>query len=434
MGTILVLVIIIGLGLKISTPEQRARIVRTVVLGVRQAKDASKKDRDPFRDALRERTPRALVTPALVALNVTIFVFMLLGAGALSDPETLVGWGGNVGMRTTNGEWWRLATTMFVHSGMFHLLVNTAALVQLGLILERLVGRLPFAAVYVAAGIFAGLASLSAYPAAVSVGASGSIFGLYGLLLASATCGVINRSTLTMTLKTAKRLGLVAALFILYHVASGGLEGAAAGFVAGFVCGLGLAFRVTDHTPSPRRIAATMGGAFAIAVAAAIPLRGIADVRPEITRVVALEDRTAGAYKTAADRFRTGRITAEALAQLIDRTIMPELEAATVRLKGLNKVPPEHRPLVADAEEYLRLRGESWRLRADALRKTNRVATREAGRTVRASEESSPRLRAEAQYRATMVTLGNAEGAERASLEAFQKLRPADQQKVVEQK
>ena len=79
-----------------------------------------------------------------------------------SLTETLVGWGGNVGVRTTNGEWWRLATAMFVHSGMFHLLVNTAALVQLGLILERLVGRLTFAAVYVAAGIFAGLASLAA--------------------------------------------------------------------------------------------------------------------------------------------------------------------------------------------------------------------------------------------------------------------------------
>jgi hypothetical protein len=175
-----------------------------------------------------------------------------------------------------------------------------------------------------------------------------------------------------------------------------------------------------------------MAVAAVVAVAAAIPLRGIADVKPEIERVVALEELTASAYKTAADRFKNGRITAEALAQLIDRTIVPQLKAADARLKELHKVPPEHQPLVADAEEYLRLRSESWRLRAYGLRKTNRAPTREAGRTAPASAES-PRLRAEAQHRADMVTLGNAEGAERASLEAFQKLRPTDP-KVVDQK
>ena len=74
---------------------------------------------------------------------------------------------------------------MFVHTGTFQLLVNCAALVQLGLILERLVGHVTFAAVYVAAGVLASIVSLSDYPMAISSGASGAIFGLYGLLLAS---------------------------------------------------------------------------------------------------------------------------------------------------------------------------------------------------------------------------------------------------------
>ena len=65
-----------------------------------------------------------LVTPALVALNVTVFLIILVGPGALADPQTLVGWGGNFGPRTTNGEWWRLVTATFVHSEMLPILVR----------------------------------------------------------------------------------------------------------------------------------------------------------------------------------------------------------------------------------------------------------------------------------------------------------------------
>ena len=82
-----------------------------------------------------------------------------------------------------------------------------------------------------------------------------------------------------------------------------------------------------------------------------MPLRNIADVRPEITRVVATEERTATTYQAAFDAFRKGRISAEALAPLAERKILPELQAADARLTALKNVPPEHRPLVTDALE-----------------------------------------------------------------------------------
>ena len=72
--------------------------------------------------------------------------------------------------------------------------MNCAALVQLGLILERLVGHVTFAAVYVAAGVLASIVSLSDYPMAISGGASGAIFGLYGLLLASSAWTAVHRA------------------------------------------------------------------------------------------------------------------------------------------------------------------------------------------------------------------------------------------------
>jgi membrane associated rhomboid family serine protease len=428
---ILAILIICGFVFYRMTAEERESLLRTVLAAFRQLKNASARglaECEPFRDALRARTPWALVTPTLVALNVTIFLFMLFGAGALSDPQTLVGWGGNFGPRTTNGEWWRLVTSMFVHSGMLQLLVNVAGLVSIGFILERLVGPLAFAAVYVAAGVLACLVSLYVHPLAVSVGASGAIFGLYGLLLASSIWAVLNRSSVTIPLTAVKRLGPAAAVFILYNVANDGLDSTAklAGLVAGFVCGIVLARRVNDGTPPARHVAAAMAATVAIAVAAAVVLHGVTDVRPEMARVVAVEDRTASAYQTAVDRFKNGRISADALAQTIDQTIVPELQAADSRLKALDRVPHEQQPLLAAAQDYLRLRFESWRLRAEGLRKTDVLTHRADGKGEQASNESW-RRGAEARHKANMLLLGKAEETERASLEALHRIRPADQ-------
>jgi hypothetical protein len=77
---------------------------------------------------------------------------------------------------------------------------------------------------------------------------------------------------------------------------------------------------------------------------------------------------------------------------------MPDLQESRARLKALEGVPEVHQPLVAQAEEYLRLRDESWRLRADGLRKTN------------------------------LLTLRKADDRERAALQIIKKIRPADLQ------
>ena len=201
-----------------------------------------------------------------------------------------------------------------------------------------------------------------------------------------------------MTLTAAKRLAPVAAVFVLYNLASGSLGIAAelAGFSAGFICGVVLTNSVSVRTPPVPRVAITMAVTVVVAVASAVPLRGLADVRPEISRVIEVEGSTTTAYQTAVKQFKLGTLSAEALAQTIERKITPELQAAQARLKTLGRVPPEHQPLLASAEEYLRLRDESWRLRAAALHKSS------------------------------MSALRKAEGAERASLEAFEKIKPVE--------
>ena len=379
-------------------PEERMRLWQKVLTAIRQFKETADRKRsepEPFRDALRERTPLLIVTPALAALSGIVFLFMLFGAGALSDPESLVGWGGNYAPRTTNGEWSRLVTSMFVHPGLFPLLVNLAGLVSVGLILERLVGPFAFAAVYFAAGVLASLVSLSIYPMAVSVGASGAVFGVYGLLLASSVWGIVHRSPVTLPVKALKTLGPLAAVFVLYNMATDSLHGEAeiTGLIVGVFSGLALTRSASERTPPVREVAAVVAATLMTVVAIAIPLRGLTDARPEIQRVVAVEDRTAAVYDKAVEQFRLGAMNADALAGVINKTILPDVQAERARLKALGKVPPEHKPLVAAADEYLRLRDESWRLRVDALHKSNMIALRKADSSERTSLDAFERIR-----------------------------------------
>ncbi|MDT5016201.1 MAG: hypothetical protein QOD39_2361, partial [Mycobacterium sp.] len=230
MAFIILLVVVGGLAYRMTSPEDRERYLRIALGVVRRLKleAAESEPERELRESLRARTRHAFVAPALVAVNVLIFAGILFSAGAISDPDTLVAWGASLGPRTTNGEWWRLVASTFVHTGTLHLLVNMAVLLQIGVALERLVGRLAFTGVYLSAGAFVGLVNLSSRPLAVTAGASGAIFGLYGLLLAAAIWQLLQRrrehpplaeedtaeTATTLPLIVTKRLGAGAAVFI----------------------------------------------------------------------------------------------------------------------------------------------------------------------------------------------------------------------------
>jgi membrane associated rhomboid family serine protease len=387
----------------ILTPVERARVVRAAVEAARRLPGAIRPIRsmtaggaepESLRQALHARTPHVYVTPALAAAAAVVFAGMLAGAGSLADPDTLVRWGASYGPRTTSGEWFRLLTALFVHAGPLHLLVNLAALLTLGPVLERLVRPLAFAAVFVAAGAVSIVVSLSLDPVGVHGGASGAVSGLYGLLIAAVLWGLVERSALTISLATLKNLVPVAAAFVLYNAATGELWHGATrgGFLAGLGCGLLFARRVGARTPPMRQIVAATVATLVIVAGSAAPLRGLVDVRPEIEQVMAVEHRTAAAYDAAVGRFRHGTTTAAALAEMIDREIVPELAAAQGRLGMLGRVPEEHRPLVAAAEEYLRLRTEGWQIRSTALR-TSTAGLKQADQTQRAALDVLETLR-----------------------------------------
>jgi rhomboid protease GluP len=395
------LLVLGGTGWYFTTADERARLLRAALSQLRRLGKMVDKHRlepEPFRDELRARAALPFVTIGLVSIHLLAFAFALAGGATLSDPEGLVTWGGNFGPRTTNGEWWRLVSAMFLHAGLLQLLINVAALAQIGILLERLVGRVALVVLYMGAGVLAGLVNLSLQPMTVSVGASAAVFSLYSLLIASTIWTLRRRSGATMSWTAAQRLVPIAAVFILYHVANGEVATAATrtGLALGLIAGVLLARDVSERRTPAFRVSAVAGVVVLIAASAAVSLRGISDVRPEMRRLATIEDRTTHEYDAAANQFKLGAINAKTLAQLIDQTILPELREARERIKALTGVPREHQPLVARAEEYLRLRDESWSLRSEAL------------------------------HRANMITLRKADRAERASLEVLQTIIPAD--------
>ena len=141
---------------------------------------------DSLTDLLHDSPWRAPVTLALLTSNIVVFGLTLVyGAGLWHNSNGVqLAWGANFGPATQDGQWWRLATAMFLHFGVLHLALNMWALWDVGRLVERLYGRLRFSALYLGSGVAGNLLSLVVQGnRAVSGGASGAIFGLYGALL-----------------------------------------------------------------------------------------------------------------------------------------------------------------------------------------------------------------------------------------------------------
>jgi|GEM_PF-137232 len=132
-------------------------------------------------------TPRKgnIATPLLIYINVLLFMAMSMCGVSLIEPTgiSLMKWGANFGPLTLTGDWWRTVTCNFIHIGIMHLMMNMYALLYIGLFLEKIIGSRKLITAYILTGLFSALLSIMAHPETISAGASGSIFGLYGIFL-----------------------------------------------------------------------------------------------------------------------------------------------------------------------------------------------------------------------------------------------------------
>lgn len=177
-----------------------------------------------------------LVSIALVSINVIVFLIC-----QFTDSLYL---GGRESVQTViyEGEYGRILWSMFLHADQNHLFNNMLILFFMGAMIEKETGHLMYALYYFASGIGGGLLSLlvkyAANDASSSIGASGAVFGLDGVLLAMVLFSGEKIPTVTPV-----RLALMIALSVYSGFTGGNIDNAAhiggliIGFVfAGFVC------------------------------------------------------------------------------------------------------------------------------------------------------------------------------------------------------
>lgn len=175
------------------------------------------KNREPYGALLISKT--YLATPLLLYANVLVYIAMVLSGISPIEPtaKDLFFWGGNFRPAVLDGQAWRLFSYMFLHGGAMHLIMNSFGLLYIGMFLEPLIGKRRFALAYIITGIAAGLMSMSFHPHSVGVGASGAIFGMYGVFFA-----LLTTSYLQKTQRTTMRRSLL--LFVVYGLLAG-MEG-----------------------------------------------------------------------------------------------------------------------------------------------------------------------------------------------------------------
>ncbi len=139
--------------------------------------DHNKKDQEKVADVFSPKKP--IITYALIIINLFVFLFPMFYGNSDQIYNLFASYGPFVKM----GDYYRLLTAAFLHANIAHLIFNMYALWIIGMQLESFIGRWRYLVVYLFSAITGSLLSVIITPDAVSVGASGAIFGLLGALL-----------------------------------------------------------------------------------------------------------------------------------------------------------------------------------------------------------------------------------------------------------
>jgi membrane associated rhomboid family serine protease len=161
-----------------------------------------------FLQAVWSRRPT--FTYVFFGLNLLIFLLMAFAGGSMNDA-TLVAFGAKFNSEIARGQWWRFVTPIFIHIGLLHLGFNSWALWVIGPQVEKLYGAARFVILYLGTGIAGVWASYRFHPETASAGASGAIFGLFGVLL---VFGIRYRDSIPPHVKRAVGTGVLPVILI----------------------------------------------------------------------------------------------------------------------------------------------------------------------------------------------------------------------------
>lgn len=199
-----------------------------------------------------------LVAPQLLSMSTMLGVCMLVvygammfsapGDGYLSWQEpTLIQFGAHYREAVVAGQWWRIATAMFVHIGLWHLAFNLLALAQVGPSIEQRVGRGRAVFMFMLTGLAGNVVSELWYANTIAAGASGAIMGLIGM-----AAGLGHRDGTTVGRHMRNHMLKWGAYTMLFGLMIGADNAAHAG---GFVCGLLIALVLRPRRERATRLA-----------------------------------------------------------------------------------------------------------------------------------------------------------------------------------
>jgi membrane associated rhomboid family serine protease len=150
-----------------------------------------------------------------IGVNVGVFVLMSLAGGMSlmsTDDVVLREFGAKVNsLIDQQHEYWRFVTSIFIHIGLIHLLLNNYALWIIGQEIERIYGSARFVLLYLVTGVIGSLCSYYFKPEAISAGASGAIFGLFGVM---ATFAFKYRNEIPAALRSEIKRRIIPIIFI----------------------------------------------------------------------------------------------------------------------------------------------------------------------------------------------------------------------------
>jgi len=208
-------------GLRCPDHSGKPQGVRKVTTGVRTA---------PFAGT------DAIVTKTLIGINVVVFLWALATGATLSRAGgTVFAKGslfiGNQFIGLAAGEWWRLITAGFIHSGIFHIGFNMLILWWFGAPLERGLGRVRFLGIYFVSLLAGSAGAILVTPQSPTVGASGAVFGLFGAaFVLERQAGITRGPAFTLILFNLLISFLIPGISIGGHI--GGLVGGALAMLA----------------------------------------------------------------------------------------------------------------------------------------------------------------------------------------------------------
>ncbi|MBW4890541.1 rhomboid family intramembrane serine protease [Mucilaginibacter sp. HMF5004] len=197
------------------------------------------------------------ITPILVAVNVAVYILMSFFMVVLAmimeksgkfdihqNPfeKLYLNLGFSARSSVLHGQVWRLVTNTFLHFSPLHLIGNMIALIYIGSMIESKLGKWNFLLLYLLTGICASTASVSWHYYGVSGGASGAIYGLFGILLALASTPFYEHNARrAILISTAVMLAITIAPWRngIDHAAHFG--GLISGYIFGWIFYLGIA-------------------------------------------------------------------------------------------------------------------------------------------------------------------------------------------------